>query len=189
MNTDSNFYQSIAGLALATGLLLMIPLIAMQFTDEVVWTFSDFIFAGTLLFGIGLTYKLITRKSGEIAYRVAIGFALFTGFFLIWTNLAVGIIGTEDNPVNLLYFGVIFVGVIGALMARFRSREMVLTMFAMALAQTLVAAIALIGGFYQSPPSTVFHIIGVNGFFITLFVVSALLFRYAAQGESEQNAV
>ncbi len=189
MYTDSNFYKSIAGLALATGLLLMIPLTAMQFTDEVVWTLSDFIFAGTLLFGTGLTYKLITKKSGKTAYRVAIGFALFTGFFLIWTNLAVGIIGTEANPINLLYFGVIFVGIIGALMARFRSQGMALTMFAMALTQALVAVIALVGGFYQSPPSTVFHIISVNGFFITLFVVAALLFRYAAQEESEQETV
>lgn len=181
MKTDRNFYQSIALMALTTGLLLMIPLIAMQFTEEVVWTLSDFIFAGTLLFGTGLTYKLITRKSGETIYRIAVGFALFTGLFLIWTNLAVGIIGSEDNPVNLLYFGVIFVGIIGALMARFRSKGMDLTMFAMALAQALVAAIALIGGFYQSPPSTVFHIIGINGFFITLFIVSALLFRYDFQ--------
>ncbi|WP_445666265.1 hypothetical protein [Fodinibius sp. AD559] len=181
MKTDSNLYQSIASLAFVTGLILMIPFTAMQFTEEVVWTLNDFIFAGILLFGTGLTHKLITRKSDETIYQIAVGFALFTGLFLIWTNLAVGIIGSEDNPINLLYFGVIFVGIIGALMARFQSQGMALTMFAMALAQALVAAIALIGGFYQSPPSTVFHIIGINGFFITLFLVSALLFRYDFQ--------
>ena len=180
MNENRNFYQSIGLLALTTGILLMIPLIAMQFTKEVVWTLSDFVIAGTLLFGTGLTYKLITRKSNKPTYSIAVGFALFTGLFLIWVNIAVGIIGSEDNPINLLYFGVIFVGIIGAFMARFQSKGMTLAMYAMAIAQALIATIALIGGFYQSPPSTAFHIIAVNGFFITLFVVSALLFRYTA---------
>lgn len=187
MNTDRNLTRSIAYLALATGLLLLIPFIAMQFSDEVVWTLSDFIFAGTLIFGTGIAYKLITRKSDELVYRVAIGFALFTGFFLIWVNAAVGIIGSESNPINLLYFGVIFVGMIGAIIARFQPNGMILTMIAMAIAQALIAAIALIGGFYQSPPSTVFHIIGVNGFFITLFVIAALLFRYAARENGESD--
>jgi hypothetical protein len=187
MNTDSQFYKSTAGLALATAFLLLIPLVAMQFTDEVVWTLSDFVVAGSLLFGTGLTYKLITGKSDAIIYRVAVGFALFTGLFLIWVNLAVGIIGSENNPFNVLYFGVIVVGIIGAFMARFQSEGMARAMFAMVLAQALVTAIALVGGFYQSPPGTVFHLIGINGFFITLFVVSALLFRYAADEQSSTS--
>lgn len=186
MNTHSNFYTSLTYLALATVVLLMIPLTAMQFTDEVVWTLSDFIVAGVLLFGTGFMYVLVTRilashMANNTAYRVAIGFAFFTGLFLVWSNLAVGIIGSEDNPFNVAYFAVIAVGIIGGFIARFQSEGMVRTMIAMAFAQALLTAIALIGGFYQSPPSTVFHIIGVNGFFITLFVVSALLFRRAAQ--------
>jgi len=121
MKSEIKFYQSIAGLTLATGLLLLIPLVAMQFTEEVVWTLSDFVVAGTLLFGTGLTYKLITRKSGELAYRVVVGFALFTGLFLVWVNLAVGIIGSENNPVNLMYFGAFGVAIIGTFIARFES--------------------------------------------------------------------
>lgn len=194
MNTDRKFLTSISYLALATGLLLMIPIIGMQFSEEVLWTLSDFIVAGILLFSTGFIYILVTqilakRMAQNIFYRAAIGFSLFIGLFLIWTNLAVGIIGSEDNPVNQLYFGVIFIGIIGAFIARFRSQGMALTMFAMSLAQALIAVIALVGGFYQSPPSTVFHIIVVNGFFITLFVVAALLFRYAAQDHSSTNTV
>lgn len=181
MKTDRKFYQSIALLALATGFILLIPLTAMQFTDEVVWTLSDFIFAGTLLFGTALTYKLTTRKSGEIAYRVAVGFALFTGLFLIWANGAVGIIGSENNEINVLYYGVIFIGIVGAFMARSRSQGMALTMFAMAIAQGLIAIIALFTDMAEAPGSSVFEILGVNGFFIMLFVVAALLFRHAAQ--------
>lgn len=103
----------------------------MQFTGEVNWTLSDFIIAGTFLFGAGLAYKLITRTSEDTAYRVAIGFALFTGLFLLWVNGAVGIIGSEKNPINILYFGVIAVGIVGALIARFQSKGMAYTMLAM----------------------------------------------------------
>lgn len=180
MNTgkDVSIYKFIAGLAFTIGLLLLIPFVAMQYTNEVVWTLSDFIIAGTFFFGTGLSYKLITRKSVKATYRIAIGFALFTGLFLLWVNGAVGIIGSENNPINLLYFGVIAVGIVGAIIARFQAGGLVYTMFAMALAQSLVGVIAIIGGFHPNPESAVFEIISVNGFFIMLFVISALLFRY-----------
>ncbi|MEX0662963.1 MAG: hypothetical protein WEA58_02075 [Balneolaceae bacterium] len=189
MNTDKSLFRSIAMLAVSTGLLLLIPLIAMQFSNDVVWTLSDFIFAGTLLFGTGLTYKLITRKSGEIIFRMAVGFALFTGFFLIWSNLAVGIIGSENNAINLLYFGVIFIGIIGAFIARFKSKGLALTMFAMAIIQALITVTAFITGMHHLPEVTVYHILAVNGFFITLFIVAAMLFRFAAEDQTSGNSV
>lgn len=185
MNTNSNITRSIAGLALATGFILLIPLVAMQFTDEVVWTLFDFIFAGTLLFGTGLTYKLVTRKSPDIAYRIAVSFALSCGLFLIWVNGAVGIIGSENNEINLLYFGVIAVGIIGAFITRFQSQGMSHTLFAMAFAQALIAAIALIIGMHQAPHSSVIEILGVNGLFVGLFLISALWFRYIAREQSD----
>lgn len=131
--------------------------------------------------GTGLTYKLITRKSDKIDYQLAIGFALATGLFLIWVTRAVGIIGSEDNPANLQYFGVIAVGLIGAFIARFQPNGMAITMFAMGLAQALVATITLAGSYFQTPPSTVFQIIAINVFFMTLFIVSTLVFRYAVR--------
>ncbi len=187
MNNDNNLYRSVAKLALTTGLLLLIPLIAMQYFDDVVWTLSDFIIAGTLLFGTGFTYKLITRRSGETAYRIAVGFALFTGLFLIWVNMAVGIIGSENNPVNLIYFGIPAVGIIGAFIVRFRPDGMVYAMFAMAFGQLLATVIALYNGIHQTPEITVIHILGVNGFFISLFIAAALLFHYAAQIDKQAD--
>jgi len=79
----------------------------MQFTDEVVWDLADFVVAGVFLFGAGLTYKLIARKGSNIAYRVAVGVAVATALLLIWMNLAVGLIGNEGNPANLMYIGVL----------------------------------------------------------------------------------
>lgn len=181
MNTERNLIQSIAYPAVATGLILLIPLIAMQFSNEVVWTLSDFVIAGTLLFGTGLTYTLITRKSGKIAYRLAIGFALFTGLFLIWVNMAVGIIGSENNDINLLYFLVIFTGIVGGFISQFQPKGLMLTLFSMAVVQALIAVTALLTGMGDAPGSSAYEIIAVNGFFITLFVVAGSLFRYADQ--------
>jgi VIT1/CCC1 family predicted Fe2+/Mn2+ transporter len=83
--------KNIAVIALVTVLLLLLPLVAMQFSDEVVWGPVDFVAAGTLLFGTGLTYELISRKVRGTKRRVAIGAMLLAMLLLIWAELAVGI--------------------------------------------------------------------------------------------------
>jgi hypothetical protein len=169
-------------------LILLLPLVAMQFTDEVNWDVADFAFAGALLIGTGVTYELAVRKTGDTAYRSAVGVALAAAFILAWMNLAVGIIGTEDNPANLMYIGVLAVGFIGAIIARFQPDGMARALFATALAQALVAVIALLAGL-GSPWSGPGEILILNGFFVALFVGSAWLFRKAARGRAEQGAV
>ncbi|CAN5822657.1 hypothetical protein BH23ACT11_BH23ACT11_26560 [soil metagenome] len=178
--SSRNTYRSVVGLALVTALLLLVPLLAMQFTGEVVWTLFDFVFAGALIFGTGLTYVLVARRIDKIAYRAAVGVALAAAFILVWANGAVGIIGTEANLANLMYIGVLAVGIIGAIIARFRPPGMARALFATALAQALVAVIAVIAGL-DSPLSPPGEILIINGFFVALFVGSALLFRYAAR--------
>lgn len=189
MNTETKFYQSIPFLAIMTSAILLIPFLGMQFTGEVGWSLFDFIFAGTMIFGAGLFYKFITLKSNNLFYKVAIGFGILTGFMLIWSNMAVGIIGSADNPANLMYFAVIAVGLIGSLIARFDSKKMEKIMYGMAFTQALITIIILSLGLFQTPSNSLFQIIGVNGFFIVLFSVSGLLFRYAVQesGSLEPN--
>lgn len=176
--------KNIIRIALVTAFILLLPLLAMQFTDEVDWSLADFAVAGTLLFGAGLTYELIARKAGNIAYRVAVGVAVAAALLLVWMNLAVGIIGNEENPANLMYFGVITVGIIGASIARLRPHGMVRALFATACAQALVPVIALIIGKPQvnsaEEPFGVLGVLGLNAFFVMLFVGSALLFRRAS---------
>ena len=99
-------------------------------------------------------------------------------------NLAVGIIGSEDNPANLLYLGVLAVGILGAGFVRFRPRGMARTLLATALAQMLVPVIALI--IWRPSLEEAPGIVGVftlNAFFAALFVVSALLFRQASAAD------
>ncbi|MGI9175355.1 MAG: hypothetical protein ACR2GR_08575, partial [Rhodothermales bacterium] len=80
------------------------------------------------------------------------------------------------------FLGVPTVGIIGAIIARFQPRGMARAMFAMALAQALVAVIALIAGIVPAYNSA-FEILGITGFFVALFVGSAWLFRKAAARE------
>ena len=77
-------------MACATGLLLLIPLIAMQFTDEVNWSIGDFIIMGLLLFGIGSTAVLVSRKLPRQRRTVVIILSVLT-LLWIWAELAVGV--------------------------------------------------------------------------------------------------
>ena len=189
MRTDTihTAYRSAIRTAIVTAFILLIPLLAMQITDEVVWDLADFAVAGALVFGTGLTYDLVAKKMGNIAYRFAIGVALAAAFILVWLNLAVGVIGKEGDPANLMYIGVLVVGIIGSIIARFRPQGMALVLLATAITQALVAVIAVVAGL-GSPWSGPAEILILNGFFVALFVGSAWLFRRAARRQAEQNS-
>jgi hypothetical protein len=182
-----NITKRLSVWAIIVALILLIPLVLTLLGSGVDgegwhWTPGDFVFMGTLMFGTGLAYELVARKGGTVAYRVAVGVALAAAFLLVWMNGAVGIIGNEGQTANLMYFGVLAVGFIGALIARFRPHGMARALFATALAQALVPVIALIAWPQISwGAAGVSGVFVLNGFFVALFVGSALLFRRAAQ--------
>lgn len=112
------------------------------------------------------------------AYRVAVGLALTAAFLIVFLNAAAGLIGIEDDdPRNLLYVGVLAIGAIGALIARFQPGGLARVLFVTALAQALVGAIAL--GLPNTASSM--QIVLVHGAFVALFAGAAVLFRHAAQ--------
>lgn len=160
--------------------LLLSPLVAMQFTEEVNWTVSDFVVMGAMLLSACGTYELATRTSGSTAYRAGSGIAVVTAFILVWINLAVGIFGSEDNPANLMFGGVLVVGMLGALFARFRPRGMARALDAAALAQALVVVIALVIGFRET--------VLLAAFFVLPWFASAQLFRTAAREQDPAGA-
>ena len=69
----------------------MIPLLAMQFTDDVNWSIFDFVVMGFLLLffslGIDITMKKVKNENIKILYVVL----TILIFLLIWAELAVGI--------------------------------------------------------------------------------------------------
>lgn len=75
-------------------IILLIPFIAMQFTEEVNWTVFDFLIAGVLLLGTGLMCEFVLRKASKTTYRIFICLVILLVFLLIWAELAVGIFGT-----------------------------------------------------------------------------------------------
>ena len=177
-------------MAAVVALILLIPLIAMQFSDEWNWDLFDFVCAGTLLFGAGLTYELVSKKGGTIAYRAACGVAVVTALVLVWVNAAVGIIG-DDESTNFMYFVVLAIGIIGALVARFQPQGMARALFAMAVAQLLVPVIVLIipnlRDSLWEPPGPV-GVFVLNAIFALLWIGSAWLFRTAARGQGPADA-
>lgn len=183
-----NLVKGLIRWAVIVAFILLIPLV-LTIRDGGVegvgwnWTFFDFVFMGTLLFGAALTYELIGRMVSNAAYRAAVGLAVVTAVFLVWINAAVGIIGDGDlDSPNAMYFGVLIIGVIGALIGRFRPQGMARALVATAIAQFLVPVIAL---FIWSPETTswapgVLKVFCLNAVFVALFVGSALLFRRAS---------
>lgn len=157
----------------AAALLMLLPAVAMQLTREVDWTVGDFIFMGVMLSATCGTYELVTRMTRNTAYRAAVGIAIVTALLTIVVNGAVGMLGSEDNPDNLLFGGVLAVALIGAVVARFRPRGMALAMGAAALAQAAMAVYALVGGYAE----VVLHV----GLFVIPWLLSAWLFRKAAR--------
>jgi hypothetical protein len=74
--------------------LMLVPLVAMQFTDAVNWTLLDFVVAAALLLTTALLCELTIRKINKPRYRITICAAILVLLFLIWAELAVGIFGT-----------------------------------------------------------------------------------------------
>lgn len=89
--SSSTGMTNILRIVLGTGLILLVPLVAMQFTDEVAWDLTDFAVMGALLLGTGFTYEVIARNMRKTAHRVILGIVLLSAFLLVWADLAVGI--------------------------------------------------------------------------------------------------
>ncbi len=152
--------------------LLLLPWIAMQFTTEVNWDETDFIVFGAMLGAACGSYELTARATVSSAYRAAVGIAVMAAFILAWMNLAVGIIETEANTFNLMYAGVLAIGVAGAVIARFQPSGMARVMVAAALAHVLIAVAAQIAGHFTWI---------LTAGFVALWLGSAWLFRKAAR--------
>ena len=108
MKTSKNASRSAARVALATALILLLPLVAMQFTDEVAWSVGDFVFAGVLLAGTGVLLELAVRKPRNIAYRAA----------AVAVGVAAMVFGEADDAPGLVLFGSLLIAGTVALAVR-----------------------------------------------------------------------
>ncbi|WP_439538045.1 hypothetical protein [Sphingomonas sp.] len=153
--------------------LLLLPAVAMQFTTEVNWTGGDFLFAFLMLGSVGLAVELTVRANPAWSYRASMGIVLAACFLTVWINLAVGIVGNEDNPINALFFLVPLTAIAGSVLGGFRARFMAVAAAAAAAAQ--LGVMLYISATGQGFP------IGVTLFFGVLWLVAAALFRQAGR--------
>lgn len=89
ISTQKIFYT-----LLVTGILLLIPVVAMQFTDEIVWDRFDFTIMGILLFTTGLIFELVRSNINSKVTRIVASVVIILLFLLVWAELGVGIFGT-----------------------------------------------------------------------------------------------
>ena len=117
--------------------------------------------------------------SSNWSYRAGIALALAAACLLGWMNLAVGIAGDEENPVNLSFFVLIAAAAIGAFAVEFRAKGLARTMFGVAALQILLGAIVSTGPVAAHEPAGPAGLAALNGFFALLWLVSGALFAKA----------
>lgn len=74
--------------------ILLIPFVAMQFTNEVKWSIGDFVIMGILLLATGVTIEILTRVVKSAQLKIAFTLIVLLILFLIWAELAVGVFGS-----------------------------------------------------------------------------------------------
>lgn len=137
------------------------------------WTRSDYVVMGLMLGSVGLGIEFLVRQSGSTAYRLGAVMAVIAAFLTVWVNLAVGMIGSEDNPYNLLFFAVLLAAALGGILVRLKARGMAMAMLVTAILQ----AAAGLAGMPADMRGGIFST-GFSG----LWLLSAALFWAASRG-------
>jgi hypothetical protein len=103
MKTSNPLHRSAVRVALGVALILSLPLVAMLFTDEVVWSLADFVLAGVLLATIGVALELAVKRAGNLA-----------------TAIGIAVLGVADDAPGLVLLGILLIASACALGVRAR---------------------------------------------------------------------
>ena len=147
------------------------------------WDLLDFLVFGAMIAALLIIILIARHTSRDRTYRFAMAIAAVGGFLVAWVNGAVGIIGNEENDANLLFFGVLAVAGIAAVLARFKAAGMARALYATAVAQVLVATFAIARGLGESSPMWPRGLLLLTGVFTGIWLFSAWLFGKAARRE------
>ena len=138
-------------------LILLTLWSVMRLTGQGDWTAFDYVVAALLLGSVCAGLELAMHLSTSWAYRLAAIMTVGGGFLMVWANLAVGIIGNEGNPQNLIFYAVLLIGLTGALYTRFDPKGLKWTLRTMAAAQLAVFLIAASLDWALLPVFTIFY--------------------------------
>lgn len=159
--------------------LILAPAVATRLTGEMAWDPADFILAAIILAAACGAWELAMLKTKNRAYSAGAGVAAGAAFLLFLVNGAVGLIGNEDDPVNLLFFGVLTLAFGGAVIVRFRAEGLARTMAVTAGAQIVAAGLALL-----MVPDVQGFLLG-TAMFVPIWLLSSWLFARAAREEAK----
>ncbi|MGZ8286176.1 MAG: hypothetical protein ACXW27_13535 [Allosphingosinicella sp.] len=157
--------------------LMLAPAAATQVSDELAWDAADFILVGLMLAAACGAWELAMRRTKSWAYAAAALVAAGTAFLLFLINGAVGFIGNEKDPVNLVFFGVLTLALGGAIIVRFRPEGMARAMAVTAGAQVAAGALGV-----AMVPDVRGFLLG-TAMFVPLWLLSSGLFARAAREE------
>ncbi|HWG58523.1 MAG TPA: hypothetical protein VN661_05705 [Candidatus Acidoferrales bacterium] len=166
--------KTILRVALGALGMLMVPIAASRVVDGWNWPAWAFVRVYVLFFGTGMVYALIARRMRAWAYKAGVGVAMVTGFALGWSNMVQ--VADSGHPENLVYYGVLVVGIVGAYVAQLEAGGLARTLFAMAAVLALIAVILPSG----APPEFARRIAIGHGVDAALFIAAGLLFRHAS---------
>jgi hypothetical protein len=170
----SQLGKTMLRVALGALAVLMVPLVASRAVQGWNWPPGAFVRVYVLFFLTGMLYAAIARKMGAWSYKAGVGVALAAGFALGWSNMVH--VADSENPANLVYYGVLAVGGVGAWLARLQARGLARTLFAMAATLALIAVMLPSG----APPYLARNMAIGHVAFVALFTASGLLFRHAS---------
>lgn len=160
--------------ALGALAFLMLPLVASQFVADWHWGVGGFAFAYAVFFSTGMVIALVARNMNVWSYKAGVGIAVVGGFTLAWGTWVQA--ASLENPSNFWYDSVLVVGVIGAVLARFRAPGLAWTLFTMTAVLAVISLILPSG----APPDMARRMAIGHGVYVVLFAASGLLFRHAS---------
>ena len=181
-NRMTQMQNTVLRVALAAFGLLMVPLVASRVVPGWNWGPGAFVFTYVLFFATGMAYVLIARQMNTWAYKAAVGLALVAGFVLGWATMVH--MSETENPVNLVYFGVLAVGAVGAALARLEPRGMARALYAMSAALAVAWFITQVLT-SDTPAGPVWNVGVMHGGFALIFAAAGLLFRHASMMRSK----
>ncbi|MBI1400740.1 hypothetical protein [Hyphomonas sp.] len=132
------------------------------------WGLVDFLVAGGLITAFGGVFVMGLRASNSWSYRAGFALALLTGLAVIWSALAVGIVGDEGDPADLMYAAILFGGFVAACAVRFSPGGMRRSLYALSTATGAASLAAIsVAGNAQAPVMLMFHTVIAGGFAIS----------------------
>jgi hypothetical protein len=170
----SQLVKTMLRVALGALAVWMVPLVASQFVEDWHWGVGGFVRVYVLFFATGMVIALIARRMGVWSYKAGVGVALVSGFGLAWSTMVH--VADSGHPERFVYFSVLVVGIVGALLARLLARGLAYTLFAMAATYALIAVILPSG----APPDLARNMAIGHGVFVVMLIASGLLFRHAS---------